>query len=388
MTNIFRLPKEINHKGLFLFGFLFYFVCPVIVLQTALFNGLPGIDAWKSANALNSSNFALYIVLITWFFVSFYLGSFLGQKYTNVNYSVERSLGKLSSALVLVLVAAFTFFYIFKMRGVAFKGYAEDVVGNSSTGIISTTNLLIFYLHFVVKQPKNTKRVFLVLLIINSIFLLGLGGRMYVLIPIIAYIVRAYNNRVASGKPVWPFVVVPFVGGTAAGIIGTIRMGGQGYDLIPYFVFAEPIFTSYSAFSYLNQNHIPLVSMPYNIFVAFVNIIPSIFWPGRAEFVNNLISSWMKFESPLGAMSLFVSVFADFGSVLGGVFMMVFGGFFGHLYKAFKNGNMNRDLYYCFISLIPFSFFRDPIGIPIKLIILSFTVLPFLIQLLRNSLKH
>jgi len=157
INKIFHLPKEINHKVLFLFGFLFYFVAPVIILQTDFLDGLPGIDGWKEANVLDNFHFNLYISLISWFFVSFYIGSYFGEKYINVKYAVKRDFGDTSAKMIMCFVGIFTFIFIIKMRGLAFHGYSEDVNGNPNTGIMSTINMLLFYIHFVVEQPKKNK---------------------------------------------------------------------------------------------------------------------------------------------------------------------------------------------------------------------------------------
>lgn len=386
MNNLLHLPKEINHKKLFFWGFVFYLIIPLIILQTDLLDGLPGIDPWKKNNFLKPDLFSTYLLLITLFFIVFYAGSFIGTRYIKLSYPKTKILGPTSAKITLLLCTAFTIIFFFKARGAAFQGYTTDNFDDGIVGIISTTNLLLFFIHFVIIQPKKTKTGFLILLIFNSIFLLGLGGRMYVVIPLVAYFVRAYNQRATSGKSLLPYVFLVIGIALIAAILGAIRIGSD-FSLLTYFIFAEPIFTSYSSFSFLNQNALSLIKIPYNFIFSFLNIIPSLFWPGKAEMMATLATGWAKFDNPLGALSIFATIFGDFGIIGGGIFVFLFGVFFGHLYKSYKSGAINKNVYYCFCSILPFSFFRDPIAIPIKIFIFSFVILPFILKILRLSLK-
>ena len=386
MRAVLHFPREINHKGLFLFGFIFYLVCPLIILQTDLFDGLPGIDGWKE-NVLDHAHVIRYLLLLAWIIVPFYMGSHIGSKYVNIRYSKVRTLGPLSGKFVLAFMVIFVVYFFYKARGSAFQGHALDNDDdNNLEGIMATTNLLLFYIHFVIDQPKSTKRGFLFLLIFNSLFLLGLGGRMYVIIPLVAYFARGYNRAAQSGKPVWPYFLVPAIVAVTASIIGALRVG-DSLDKIGFFIFAEPIFTSWSAFSYLNHNAIPLAAVPLNFLVGFLNIIPSLLWPAKGDVLNGMVTGWITWDSPMGALSVFVSIYANFGVIFGGVFMFFVGAFFGQLYKAFKTGNINRNVYYCFCAVLAFCFFRDPFSLPIKIYILSFFLIPFGIQLVKKSLE-
>ena len=380
-----RLFGEINHNGLFLFGVLFYLVAPLIILQTDIFDGLPAIDPWKT-NVLDNNHLIIYILLVIEMVICFYSGSYLATKYTNPCFSTTKDLGKISSRVLLLVVGLFVGFFIFQLRASAFQGTASFNEDDRLQGILSTANLLLFYIHFVLEQPKTTKRLFLIIFVVNSIFLLGLGGRMYVIIPAVAYYIRAYNNASKTGKSLVPYVIIPVVGALSASLIGAIRIG-EKLDKIMYFIFAEPIFTSYSSFSYVNQNSIPWIATPYSFFVSFLNFIPSLFWPGKAETLTKLVGDWAKFDNPLGAISVFVSIYANFGILLSAVFVFLFGAMYGYLYKAFKTFKINKNIYYCFCGVLPFCFFRDPIGVPIKIFMTSYLIIPYLLQLFRKLLK-
>lgn len=378
---------SINHKNLFLFGFIFYLISPLIILQSDYLDDLPGINYWKDNNRLDHYNLKVYIALIFEMFFFYYLGSFLATKFFNPKFSNVKRLGNISSKLLLVITSVFVGYFIYVLRASAFQGnnasFNED---NRLQGILSTFNLLLFYLHFVFEQPKQVKKLLLIVFVINSVFLLGLGGRMYVIIPLVAYYMRSFNEASQKGRSLYLYSVIPIVGAVLASSIAAIRIG-EDFDKMLYFIFAEPIFTSYSAFSYINQNSMPLFSVPYSFMVSFLNFIPSLIWPQKAEAMAEMTLNWARFENPLGALSIFVSVFANFGIIGSAFFMTLFGGFFGYLYRAYKNLNINKNVYYCFCAVLPFCFFRDPIGIPIKIFISSYTLIPFFIYLLRTALK-
>jgi len=373
----------LNHNSLFLFGVLFYFISPLVILQTDIFDGLPGIDLWK-LNKLDYSHFYTYILLVLELVVAFLCGSFLWYKFPSAKFSTQRVLGNITSRIIFFITTIFVCVFIFKLRGSAFQGSASYSEDDNLQGVLSTANLLLFYIHFVYEQPRKVKNMFLIVFLLNSVFLLGLGGRMYVIIPAVAYYVRAFNRASTTGKSLMPYIFIPIIGALSASIIGAIRIGND-LDKVMYFIFAEPIFTSYSSFSYVNQNVIPLFATPYSFFVSFLNFIPSLFWPNKADVLTSWVGDWAVYDNPLGALSVFVSIFANFGIILGGLFMFFLGGLFGFLYKAYMTGNINKNIYYCFCAVLPFCFFRDPIGIPIKIFISSFLIIPFLIRLFRAS---
>lgn len=382
------IPKEINHKGLFMFGVIFYLFTPIYFLYNNSLDGLPGIDPWKE-NVLDNHHLILYLVLVFELVFFFYLGSYLATKYTNPHFSTRRELGKMSAKFILFFVVLFVGYFLYAIRGSAFTGRAslQTLEDNRFEGILSTSGLLIFYIHFVIDQPKIYKTCFLLLFIITAVFLLGIGGRMYVVMPLVAYFIRAYNNAALKGKSLVPYVFIPLIGALSASIIGAIRIG-EGLDKTSYFIFTEPIFTSWSSLSYLNHNAIPWIKFPSNFSISLLNFIPSVFWPNKADFLSSMSSNWAKYDNPLGALSIFVSVFGDFGIIGGAIFAFLLGAFFGYLYKAYKTNNINRNLYYCFCAVLPFSFFRDPIAIPIKIFITSFGIIPFLLQVFRQSMKR
>src|SRR5258705_5750253 len=90
---------KLKHNSLFLFGVLFYFISPLVILQTDIFDGLPGIDIWK-INRLDSSHFYTYLLLILEVTVAFILGSYLSYKLQSPRFSTNRVLGNITSKIV------------------------------------------------------------------------------------------------------------------------------------------------------------------------------------------------------------------------------------------------------------------------------------------------
>lgn len=118
----------------------------------------------------------------------------------------------------------------------------------------------------------------------------------------------------------WAYCCIIFL------FIGIWRLGDSGFsiDSFLYIGIAEPVFTWISVESMFSSNELPLIAIPYNFFSSFLNFVPTLLFPNKAEFIQPIT---LNYDNPFGATSLLVSLIANFG-ILGSCFVLFLLGFF------------------------------------------------------------
>lgn len=370
---------RLYHNILFLIGFIYYLLLPLWIVVQGAFGDYPGM---KSVYQYFSFDYVLsYCIIVTIFFISFYLGSFLPLKFIKKERS-KPSIDLIISSRDLFIISLPFFFLgqytIMANAGNLFQGYLVEY-DDGFMGTISTINMFFLFLYIYSKGKLNVKNYFIDLYLVSSlvefsIILLGMGSRMYILIPCVTCTLYFLDKGVISIKKV-------LVGGLIAVLfflfIGIWRLGDSGFsiDSFLYIGIAEPVFTWISVESMFSSNELPLIAMPYNFFSSFLNFVPTLLFPNKAEFIQPIT---LNYDNPFGATSLLVSLIANFG-ILGSCFVLFLLGFF--LTSLRLNGRtlFTKTYYYCICGIIPFQLFRDSIPIVNKMLFYNFLLFPFLL---------
>lgn len=386
------------HNLLFLFGFIYYLVTPLFIGYFRLMQDKPGMEKWHLdfLNAMQKMDG--YIVIIISYFISFYLGSFFTKILPRERVSLKNNGVKVSIKIITFFGYIFwlvIIFFAFAYREILFTGYAtyERSLLSALTTINSVSLILFFYIFFT--KHFLFRNIYLMNITVSSILLLGLGSRMYVLIPIISLIVYKffYSKRKWNLKIVLLFssLVLLFLL-----VIGTWRIGASiSLDSLIYFLFAEPIFTWWSAATFLGNNELSIIEIPTNFFTSFFSFLPSFVFPNKSDLIIS-IRDTHYYEAPLGADSVFVSIQGNFGWFFGPVFMFFCGLFYSLIEYLSHKSNFMRAYYLGIVSVLPFQFFRDNFGIvnkqifwnmfTVPLLLLSISV--FIIESLKNKPKR
>ena len=370
---------RLYHNILFLIGFIYYLLLPLWIVVQGAFGDYPGM---KSVYQYFSFDYVLsYCIIVTIFFISFYLGSFLPLKFIKKERS-KPSIDLIISSRDLFIISLPFFFLgqytIMANAGNLFQGYLVEY-DDGFMGTISTINMVFLFLYIYSKGKLNVKNYFIDLYLVSSlvefsIILLGMGSRMYILIPCVTCTLYFLDKGFISIKKV-------LVGGLIAVLfflfIGIWRLGDSGFsiDSFLYIGIAEPVFTWISVESMFSSNELPLIAMPYNFFSSFLNFVPTLLFPNKAEFIQPIT---LNYDNPFGATSLLVSLIANFG-ILGSCFVLFLLGFF--LTSLRLNGRtlFTKTYYYCICGIIPFQLFRDSIPIVNKMLFYNFLLFPFLL---------
>lgn len=368
---------RLYHNYLFLFGFIYYLIIPVIVGKNGCFENFPGMRLFYE-NFPNGNLLEDYYIKSSLVLISFYLGSYSAlffrkrKKNNCVNQVVP------INKWIFITIAMINQMVVFLNRDVFFTGYTlgyqVDLLGKIST--LNCIYLFVFLYLRSTNQKGMLHSLSLFLLIENSILLLSLGSRMYVLIPFIGCFIYMLDRKLIKFKKLLIHFVVIIIAFLA---IGLLRQGSNiNVEGLVYIGFAEPLFTWISAGSFITQNSsINLIDFPGNFLGTFINFVPTFIFPNKASYIASIP---YPFDTPLGASSIIPNLFGNFGLLIT-PFVIYIGGFLLTFIRYYHT-YFFQVYYYCCCSLLPFILFRDMQSVN-KLLFTSFLMYPAMIFFLR-----
>ncbi|WP_387491264.1 hypothetical protein [Photorhabdus sp. RM96S] len=388
------LLGQFNHKKLFLFGVCYYFILPIIVGENKEIFNIIYFEHWFETFELVNINEKLFIIFYSIIlFLAYLLGCKISQiiGYKNNSFITANALinkkghglGQTSSLLISILIFFICIPIWIHSSHFFFQGYSVGY-DSSIMGKMVTLNLLLTTFVFCIKKSVslNIKIFSFGLVITNSLLLLSMGGRMYVLIFLIFMISWFYDSRKIPNKIIIAFIIASFLLIT----VGVIRSHSVSINLFSYIALAEPVFTSFSLFSFLtHDNNFHYFNFPTNFLNAFLLILPN-FLDYKKSLMINMEDLGFVFYAPLGATSLIVSLIGNFGTI-GGVFFILLMSTLIETIRYSQNVVL-RVFYTMLCSVIPFMLFRDSFGIVIKVSIFTGLILPSIFMLIARILKH
>lgn len=373
---------RLDHQILFFLGFIYYLVIPPIIGSFELFADYPGMSSWLSDfNEIAPIKLTTYFVIIFFYFVFFNLGSFVVfiVRRVKLDHSGDQTplnLDYLSIPIVLAIL-----FIALNNRESLFSGYSESY-DSSVLGPLTTLAMLQTYIvtyHYVSNSAKSVLHAFsLMTLLIASTILMGLGSRMYVLIPVLALVFYKINFSDRSTS-LYKYITLGI--GLLLGMlaIGAWRIGAV-FDpgFFAYLFFAEPTFTWWSASTFLANNDLTPIALPANFLSSVLNFAPGFLFENKSDYIISLNNVY-NFSAPLGAESIFLSVQGNFGYVCGICYMFFLGYYFGMVKKVSYNNTFIKTYYILICALLPFQFFRDPFSVINKQLLWNMLLLPALL---------
>lgn len=362
---------RLSHLHLFSIGWVYYLLIPVLAGRLGLFENWDSFslmrrfcsphDPWWPA-------LTLYVALMP---VAFFVGS-LAAGHVPATRPLKTPLHG-SSQLLVPLYALALLLTGYAARGNLFAGYSEDL-DLTAVGPVSTLEMCLLFQYLAARAVKSpASRALGLLLLICSVLLIGMGGRLYVLSALVAIYIDWWKFRAASAhvrrRSLFAVIAAPLV----FGVVGMLRLGVFDPAELGFYIFAEPMFTSISAFTLMDSHAWALLDAPRDFYSAFINLIPAAIWPGKTEYVITLMDTSLNFEAPFGALSIVTSTIGNFG-YLGGPLFVVFVGFVMERVRRSTGSASGRVLYCYLCSLLPFMFFRDPFPVQIKVALLGFAL--------------
>jgi hypothetical protein len=366
------MKLRLTHVHVFLIGWAYYLGGPVMIAYLGLLNAVESADAWlKYVDTEGDLRWALplYVLLMP---LAFMLGDRMSGliKPARPHLAYVRRANWVLWPLYVVLLGVL----IFLAGDLMFSGYVGGY-DPAIMGPIATLQLLILFQYLLFKSSglRVAARLNLVLLLVCSVVLLSMGGRLYVATSLAAILFYKWNweARATSARRralMWAFFAV-----VAFAVLGMLRMGVFSPFFVLLYMFLEPFFTSISAFSVMRGDWTWLADSPNDFLVAFVNIVPSWFWPGKADFITSSVEEFSVF-SPFGAKSIVASTVQNFGFVGGLVFIATVGFIMGR--SRINATSPISTAFYCYlVGLLLFIFFRDPFQIQVKLVVTGILIM-------------
>lgn len=364
------------HNYLFLFGFVYYMILPFVIVISGKVTDIVGMDLLEGYNV--ERFYGKYIICSLAIFLSFFAGSKIGSRArgTKKMRQLEEKNPTLKQIdVIMFLLFLFVLFYSLTHREYLFQGYLIETDG-SITGIIATGQLIfLFWLIFELVTYRSASHLLALSVIVCSIMLIGMGSRMYVLIPCISILLYVIEYQVVSFKKIvltFAIAIFAFVS------VGLLRQGNSiTADGLLFIGLAEPCFTWISAeslFQYTNE--FDILSFPENYFTSFYNFVPSLIFPNKAELIKPIS---LPFDAPVGATNLLVSLISNFG-LLGSCLFIGLLGWFLSFIRMTKSNSFWITYYLCVCSIIPFQLFRDELVIVNKVVFMNLLIFPWLIR--------
>ena len=251
-------------------------------------------------------------------------------------------------------------------------GYTDDL-DIALVGPLATLQMLILYQYLYERSTGHrTTAAFGVLLVFNSLLLLSMGGRLYVISALIAIYFRWWNwssvSRSVQLRSLVAMIGVPAI----LVVIGMWRIEETNYSLVGFYLLSESLFTSISAFTLFSGGHwSALLDMPRDFVIGFANVVPSQLWQGKADWVASLAPPDKNFENPFGAISIIASTVGNFGFAGGLAFFLAVGACMSAVGRT-RNRASRESLYCYLVGLLPFMFFRDPFQVQVKVVMTGF----------------
>ena len=371
------MKQSLFHIWLFLFGFIYYLIIPLVVVASRVWENYPGMDNLYAYYKDDYwFGYSLIIILIG---LSFLIGALLPLHYFNESRPfIHKQIVVNSRGMLLISFPLFLYsqYLILANRGSLFQGYAEglDIAFVGSLATISMFFLFLFIYNKVGDYSRVVNWFLCFILIELTIVVLGLGTRMYAMVTVFSILIYLIDKNVVTIKKmlVWLSAIVLLIL-----MIGIWRMGDTNFTLeqLVYIGIAEPSFTWISAISMYDLNNLPLFAFPFNFITSFINFLPSVLLPEKGEMISEVV---LNHDAPLGAMSILLSLIDNFGIV--GSFIACFClGFFLTQVRLRWQTVFGKTYYYCICGIIPFQLFRDPVDVVNKGFFSNFLILPLLI---------
>lgn len=375
-------------------GFLIYWVLPILVGTVRLFAGMPAVDIYyRIYDTLSPEIIQGYLFRCLLYYLAFYGGAWvcsllfprIREGYRKIYFDIRLL------DICLVCGALLAAFYAYGVRDILFKGYSEESHDIAHRGSFIASSLFLLSLAFLystrrgeIVQKERALREFLlnrywIVYFVAALLVLSMGGRLYFassILMVLSY-VSLYIKRIR-------LAVAGQLALGATGILLLIRLlrmgGGESASIVH--LFEEPIYTSLPLISFLRSERIiELIKAPIFLASDFINLLPSVLYPDKANAILDPASYGYNIEAPMGALNSFVSFSINFGAC-GTIMVLSTLSFALQYLKIRRDLHLARVLYPMLAGWLTFTFFRDAFSISIVKSMTEFTVvLPCVIAL-------
>ena len=371
----------IDHKILFLLGYVFYLWIPYWLGAGNAFSDYPGVALFqKYFQRIAAVKIHSYTIITLSWLPAFFLGHFAFKIITPYKRSLQLYPATVithSVSYIGMLLCGIMVLFVYMSRGAILGSFDNYDVGPRG----KLTTLMMVFNFFLLYQLVSRQKASIYLTtgtILTSLILLLSGGRLTPLQTFLAYLIykTSFAERRWTLSRIAVFAVIGFFTGA---LVGMWRVrAGFSLEHAGFSLLAEPLFSWFSTCSFLATNEIPVINFPSNFITSFINLIPNTI-VNVHQFVVPTSGMGFTYVNPFGADSIWTSLVINFGSV-GSFFFMFFTGFLLTMLRHLSENSRFWAVYYILVcAMLPFEFFRTGFFILNKELFFNFLFLPLII---------
>lgn len=376
--SVSRGKIEINHVTTFTFGFLFYWITPLLVRLWAPRVDFPMASIWS---ALFRARFIMpYAISCIALYVCFMLGDSLGIRlFPAREGGPGAKVPKAMLSMVTAAGCALMAYSAYVERGDMFRTASPtDLRVDVARGAVTACVVLLgtVALMFTIDRPEIAwRRRFLsryyLPFIAGGALLVLLGSRLYVASFLVMF--AAYQTNLRAKFRLKAVVAALLLFGFLFGAVGTWREGSDVSGA--YFnVFLEPMEGSLSLVHHLRFKGIAWINAPTQLMSDFENLVPTVLMPDKFKMLKKANA-----YHPLGGLHSFVSFNLNFGLVGTALFWFLLPVGFRFL-RSRLTETLPATIYIMCTGWLTFTFFRDAFSISlVKAIFEDSIIIPVLI---------
>lgn len=402
-----RTKVDINHIFCFSFGYVYYCIIPLVCFEWEFnFQGIPYNDMLSYYRTISTSRIAYYIISMFLIYLCFIIGSVYGKvRFRIVStrirvFHTDNVSFNYSQKLVYPFVVLLAFGIMYLNRASLFQGYNYFATSDSYDSmrvLLSVYEFVIIVctLYYLNSNPqlslfKKICNKWTLLFVFYSLLLFTTGGRLYVITSLLAIVVFLSYSKGMTFR-IGTLLCFGALFALTMGLIGISRFGFVGFDfkLAVFNIFEEPLYTNYSNITYLKSySPLNIICAPVTLLSAIVNLLPTMLFPWKLEFIKYITDIYPDIQQPLGATHFYPSYNAGLGLMPSMFLFYYIGKLLGRIHKSYDDASITKRVAYCLVcSNLAFSLFRDPIATSLVKNIVEFSIiLPWVISGLNDSL--
>jgi len=389
---------EVNHFATFTFGYLFYWILPIVVGASRIFRMTPAMNPFYDLfDQVPPSSLCIYLTISLCCYLFFLFGhlSTRGlrcralERYASIHF--DRRL----LVLYLLLGSALCTLLAYQLRDQLFKGYRvleeqwRDPLRGTFAGasnflvcvaLIYSVNLEADLGHVITFWQRYVNP-YMVAVLLTLVANLSLGERYYVMTT--AVMLVTYRSVFVARLRLYTALLLFAVGLTAAGLAGLVR---QDININLFGIMcADPLFTSFSLMFFLRELTFSVLRFPTLLLGDLIFLVPTVLLPNKFELIPSVTDAGIPLFNPVGAEHSFLPFMANFGVVgtLGAFFLLGCG---VNLIKSGTRVPLLKVIYIFLCAQLAFTIWRDDFAFSLKNILEGTLATPILIFASLNLL--
>jgi len=364
---------EINHVATFTFGFLFYWITPLVVRIYIARVNFPLASIWSSL--FRAKLIVPYALSCIALYICFALGDSLGLRlFREGPGRPSDKVPRLALSLVTIAGCLLLIYTAVTFRAALFRQASPtDLAAQTARGAVTSCVILlgVACIILTIDRPEVPwrRRIFsgyFLTFFAGSLFMLWLGSRLYLASFLLMFAIYQSNFR---GR--FRLRTVISAGIILALFFGAVGMWREEGDIsgAVFNVVEEPIFISLSLAHHLRYKGIAWINPPYQLGKDFRNLIPTLILPNKFA-----TSKKPDVYQPLGGLNSFVSFNLNFGFIGSGAFLFLWPIMFRY-FKSRPSSTLLATMYVMCSGWLAFTFFRDAFSISLVKAILQDSIL-------------